>query len=379
MYGTSMSTPLVSAAAALVWTLRPAALAAEIADVLKSTADKVGTDPYSGEPLSYSSGRNDYFGSGRLNAGNAVRWVYPPSVSPAEAVVNLLLGGSLRSASQTLQIENMSGQGVYWRASVTPSAPWLSVTGATGTSLYNSPASLALTVDRLDLAPGLYVGTIRVEPVYPTGLVPVDVRVQLRVAPTLTRAYAPLFVQALEPTWLDPNAGGVLTRSTLQIANDSLMAVALPFPVSFYGTRYQMLQVSDNGLITFTASSASAKPPAACPGNGTPPNNAIYVLGYDWNPSLGGQIVAHQPDLNSYVITWQDVRRTGGAATQSFQLVITSDSRFRGNYRAVESPAPGMVGTEDYDGAFSQRVLCNGAGRPPKNGDSVRFETRLPW
>ena len=380
MFGTSMSTPTAAAAAALVWTLRPTASPAEIAEILKSTADQVGTDPYSGEPLAYAGGRNDYFGSGRLNAANAVRWVYPPSISSTETVVNLLLGGPVSSVSRSLQIENPSGQGVYWQATILPGAPWLSLTRATGTSLYNSPASLTLAANRLDLAPGLYVGTIRVQPAYPAGLAPAEVRVQLRVAATVTRTYAPLVTQGHEATWLDPEASGVLTRRTLPLTNDSLMTVALPFPVSFYGVLYPSLQVSDNGLVTFaSADSASAKPPAACPGNGMSPNSAIYVLGYDWNPSLGGKVIMHQPDPNSYVITWQDVRRAGSATGQSFQLVMTSDSRFRGNYRTVESPAPGLIGTESYDAAFSQRILCNGAGRQVSNGDSVRFETRLPW
>ena len=68
MYGTSMSAPMVSAAATLVWTLRPAATTEEVAAILKATADKVGTDPYSGEPYSYASGRNDYFDSCRLKS-----------------------------------------------------------------------------------------------------------------------------------------------------------------------------------------------------------------------------------------------------------------------------------------------------------------------
>ena len=57
-YGTSMATPLVSAAAALVMTYMPAATNTEVADILKNTADKVG-------PYSYSGGRNDWYGAGR--------------------------------------------------------------------------------------------------------------------------------------------------------------------------------------------------------------------------------------------------------------------------------------------------------------------------
>lgn len=380
MYGTSMSTPMVSAAAALAWTLRPAATPDEVADILKSTADKVGTDPYTGESLSYATGRNDYFGSGRLNVENAVRWAYPPSISAASGDVSLRLGGAATSVTQTVEIANPSTQAVYWTASLVSGSPWLSLPAANGTSLYGTPAQLTLRADRLNLSPGIYVGIIRVESIYPTGLDPVDIRVQMRVSATLTRSYLPVLAQNPEPTWLDPNSPSNLYRSVLPLGNDSLVTIALPFPVRYYGASYQTLQVSDNGLVLLgLASGAPAQAPAACPGDGRAPNNAVYVLASDWNPSLGGQVVVHEPDAQSYVITWQEVRRAGSSLSQSFQIVIQSNGSIRGNYRVVEAPLPGIIGAENYDGAFSQQVLCNGAGRQVKSGESVSFDTQLPW
>lgn len=380
LYGTSMSTPLVSAAAALVWTLLPAATPAQIADILKSTADKVGTDPYSGEPYSYTNGRNDYFGSGRLNVANAVRWAYPASISSDVGQVNVLLGGFSTALTRSVQIDNPSGQGVYWQASVLSGSPWLTLTRATGTSLYGSPATLTFRTDRLNLLPGTYAGTIRVQPVFPASPAPIDIRVQMRVSATLTPTYTPLVAQELEPAWLDPNASGVIYRDTLPLVNDSMVNVPLPFPVQFYGQTYSTLQVSDNGLVTFGALTGSeAQPPIACPGDGRAPNNSIYVLGVDWNPSLGGQVVVHRPNPSTFVISWQDVRRAGSSLAQSFQLVIADSGVFHANYRTVESPLPGILGTENFDGTVSQQVICNGAGRQVRSGEPVYFETRLPW
>ena len=190
----------------------------------------------------------------------------------------------------------------------------------------------------------------------------------------------PLVTQMLQPAWLDPNAPGSLYRNTLPSINDSAVTVGLPFPVQFYGTEYQTLQVSDNGMISFGAAIGSVgQAPVTCPGDGRAPNNAIYVLAYDWNPALGGQIIVHQPDPRTYVITWQDVRRGASPLPQSFQLVIQNDGTFHGNYRTIESPLPGIIGTENYDGAVAQQVLCNGSGRQVKSGEFVSFETRLPW
>ena len=65
-YGTGTAAPLVAGTAALIWSLAPAATQQQVAELLKSTADKVG-------PYPYENGRNDYFGYGRLNAARAVR------------------------------------------------------------------------------------------------------------------------------------------------------------------------------------------------------------------------------------------------------------------------------------------------------------------
>ncbi|MGE5603138.1 MAG: S8 family peptidase, partial [Nitrososphaerales archaeon] len=381
LYGTSMSTPLVSAAAALVWTLRPAATADEVASILKNTADKVGSDPYTGRPLSYAGGRNDYFGSGRLNAANAVRWAYPPSLVPSTGQVSFLLGGATTWATRSIPITNPSGQSVNWQAIVTSPTPWLKLDfPAGGTSVYGSSASLTVRAERQGQAPGVYYGAISVQPVGRPDVPAVILTVTMRVTATLHRAFAPLLTQRLGFAWLDPDAPDNLYYYKLPLTNDGIMSVPLPFPVTFYGASQQILQVSDNGFVIFgPANGATGRTPAECPGNALPPNNAIYVLANDWNPSLGGQIVVHRPDSSTYVVTWQDVRRTGNSLPQSFQLVISTDGTFRGNYRVVESPLPGIIGAENYDATFPQQILCNGAGQQVKSGESVRFNARLPW
>lgn len=378
--GTSMSTPMVSAAAALVWTFLPLAGPQEITAILTSTADKVGSDPYSGEPLSYATGRNDYFGSGRLNAGQAVRWAFPPSLTPVADVQSFLLGAPVATQSRSVQLTNPSGQGVIWRATVSSGANWLSLAPGSGASVFSSPASLTLTANRGSLPPGTYWGSVRIEPLYPAGLEAFDVTASLRVVPALRVTHLPLAANEAGPAWLDPNAAGVLYRSRLALGNNALQTVALPFGVRFYGTTYGSLLVSDNGTVIFGSTSAAGMAaPAVCPGNGLPPNNAVYAFATDWDPGLGGEILVHQPDANTYVITWQGMRRAGVPLAQSFQLVLGSSGSVHANYHTVESPTPGIIGTESYDAAFSQQVLCNGAGRQVRNGDTVYFVTHLPW
>jgi subtilisin family serine protease len=70
--GTSFATPLVSAAAALVLARQPNATAADIAQILTSTADDRG-----------AAGRDDIFGAGLLNAGAAMQRATQPLPTPS--------------------------------------------------------------------------------------------------------------------------------------------------------------------------------------------------------------------------------------------------------------------------------------------------------
>lgn len=63
--GTSGSTPVVAGLAGLILSLRPELTNTQVADILSSTADKVGA-------MAYASGRNDHYGFGRANAYRAL-------------------------------------------------------------------------------------------------------------------------------------------------------------------------------------------------------------------------------------------------------------------------------------------------------------------
>jgi subtilisin family serine protease len=74
--GTSSATPLVAGVAALVLAANPNLPAAEVKDILQSTADKiVDTDPdiiLGVNRGQYKNGRCDWFGYGKINAAKAV-------------------------------------------------------------------------------------------------------------------------------------------------------------------------------------------------------------------------------------------------------------------------------------------------------------------
>ena len=192
-YGTSMATALVSGAAALVWTMQPAATYQQVAGILKDTADKVGSNPLTGQPIPYINGRNDYFGYGRLNVGQAMRRAYPPTLTPITEVQEFLLGSPVTQQTRLLSLTNPSSQQVQWQATVVRGDSWLSIVPTSGIAAYGNPGALMLRANSTLLGPGLYFGTVHVEPqVGSTSFAAFDVEAQLRIASALMRTYTPL-------------------------------------------------------------------------------------------------------------------------------------------------------------------------------------------
>jgi thermitase len=368
-YGTSMATPLVSAAAVLVRTYMPAATSTEVADILKNTADKVG-------PYSYSGGRNDWFGAGRLNVARAVRWAYPPSLKPIAQPTGFLLGGVMKQASVTLPLTSDSDRPLTWQATVLQGASWLQALPASGAVSHSAPGQLKLQADATLLAPGSYEGVVEVRTVTPASASQVFF-VSLRVVDTIRQQFLPLLTnqrQALD--WVDPSTGGAAIFPT----NDTPSRVGLPFPVSFYGNTYDAVSVSYKGFVSFTQpGSGAAVAQSSCLPTAGLPNDAIYVLWQNWLTSLGGQVYIQHPDADRFVVTWDQVRRFASDLPHSFQLVFFRDGRIVLQYRAVQSPVVGTIGIEGWDGTFAQQIACNGVGRLPVSGDAIPVDTTLPW
>lgn len=372
--GTSMAVPLVSAAAALVWTMQPGWSAQQVADLLKNTADKVG-------PYPYVNGRNDYFGHGRINVANAIRWAHPPQLTAASPAQSFLTDNPGQSQIGTIALTNPSEQSVQWQAQVLQGTSWLSLLTSSGQVSYSIPGNLTFRVGPAALTPGSYTGRIRVQPISPSQLPAFEIGITLRVAVALQRAYLPLTGRDwFSIGWYDPFAPDAPTPTPLSLGNDSAYPVLLPFPVPFYGNSYTSAWVSDNGLVWFGAfSSAHLQSPTACLPSAAVPNNAIYVLAQDWNPALGGRVYVHQPDWDTYVVTWHEVQRPWNNMPQSFQLIFRRSGEIVASYWAIESLPPAIIGTENDDGTVATQIYCSGTGRRPRNGDSFLLRAVLPW
>ncbi|MCX7671889.1 MAG: S8 family serine peptidase, partial [Anaerolineae bacterium] len=240
-YGTSMATAQVSAAAALILTYRPTAAPAQVAEILKETADKVGPYPYVG-------GRNDRFGAGRLNAGRAVRRAYPPSLQTPMTSYRFLLGGSITQTRAVFPILNSSEQPMTWQAAEVTGATWLTVEPAAGQTTFSSPSALTLKAGPTALGPGAYDAVVRIQTLSPFSST-TQIFVTLRVTDRVQRYFSPLLArQWRSADWVDPTSGGVAIYPTADLP----ALVDLPFPVTFYGRSYNRIYVSFKGYVSFS-------------------------------------------------------------------------------------------------------------------------------
>ncbi len=368
-FGTSMATAQVSAAAALVRTFRPTATPAQVGDILKQTADQIG-------PYTYIGGRNDWFGAGRLNVGRAVRQAYPPALRSSANAQRFLLGGPVTRVGATLAIHNDSEQPVTWQATELTGATWLRLTPGRGQTTYSQPDFLTLEVGPTTLGSGYYDAIVQVASLTPA-VGSIQVFVTLQVADEVHRLFLPTIAREHQAAaWVDPANGGVAIFPTDEIP----YWIGLPFPVSFYGQEQTVVSISFQGYVSFAQPGTSASvAQSSCLPTAALPNDAIYVLWQDWKPALGGQVFVQQPDSDRFVITWMDMRRFDGDLPHAFQLILARNGTFTLQYRAVQTPVQGTIGSENWDGTVATQLACNGVGMLPRSGDAFSLVARLPW
>jgi thermitase len=197
-YGTSMAAPLVAGAAALAWSLWPAAIPAQISDTLVAAADKV---PLNGAVCAYDNvalQHSPCYGYGRLNALRVARSAYPPSLRPAFTQPVFLFGSAEAVTRRTYSdaVLNPSERLATWQATVISGAQWLSsvpdgMSGPTS-STYNTPGILSLTAQPGQLQPGSYTGVVQVRSVFPFDLAAnFNITATLVITNSLYHVYAP--------------------------------------------------------------------------------------------------------------------------------------------------------------------------------------------
>lgn len=369
LYGTSVAAPYVAGVAALMRAMAPTTSNVTIAGILRNTADKVGSEPY-------VNGRNNRLGYGRLNAGQALRQVLPPVLRFDPAGLSLFMesGGELPEAIVTLS--NPSSQPLSWQVAEL-SQDWLDADGPwSGILAY--PNQVAMHVRVIKQQPvGSYEASIKFRVTQLGGqqqdyLLPV----QLQTVTQLHNTFLPLaFHEQLVTSWVDGALGGI----AINLSEDGAQPIGLPFNFPFYGRRYNTVWIHANGFLSFGQGyPGSSYAVNDCVPSLDLPNDAIYALWTDLDPSQAGKVYFRNVANEYFVIEWRDVPERGSSAPNTFEVILWPDGRVLIQYKEVANPANATVGLENWDASMGWLVTCHGGGLLPTAGRALRFHTALP-
>jgi subtilisin family serine protease len=341
--GTSMATPHVAGAAALLRSVFPAATDLATKALLLRTVDERAS-------LSWLATK------GRLNLDRAVRcsgggkaWIESPrpgfTVSIGEPVAIRAIGATCASPGPMTMSANGEavtltprGDGLYTGTYVPRAVGPLSLVATAGTDTQTAVGSVA---DNYRFEDGPY-------------------------------------------SWIDATAGG--TRLTL--GDDASATVALPFAFRFFGGSFSSLRVSSNGYLVLGPSATTNERNVSIP-NWTEPNGFIAPHWDDLNPTRAGAVwyrtVGTTP-ARKFVVAWVGIAHFAEIApgTITFEAVLeegTNDIAFQYadldiGHEFYDYGGSATVGVENADGTVGREYLYgpdNARLRPYVGAKSLRF------
>lgn len=392
--GTSMSAPLVSAAAALLMGIRPSLTNTAVETLLEETARDVGL-------LQIEAG------AGLLDMEAAVRRLLPASATATPAAIETTLSYGAAPFTRTVIVENPATMPVTVTATTTPTA-WLRVVNLAGASVvtvlkHGSPLYLTFAISPTNLITGVYSSAVTLDLQFADGshrstAVPVTVSIGDWITDQL---YLPMVTGgsgALPPTpppfeWETPTTA----TTALAIASGGYVTVSLPFNFPFSGSdiastlRYTRVHVYEDGFLALVDSSSA---PTHAPGQNRclptldQPQQALFGWWADLDPARSsGVINTFQPAPDRFVVQYENVASAVGvtpAYTATFQVVLHSNGAVGFNYLDVPDAVAHTsgdltpkvtVGVQARNGLFHNQVTCitsmQGFGRPPSSQSSI--------
>jgi len=317
--GTSMATPHVSGACALVWSVCPYLSSAAIKDIILQTTD----------PLPSLAGL--CVSGGRLNLSNAM----------AEA-----------------------------------GTAWVTFDPPTGTVSGDTSSNVLLTFNT-ERPAGVYTGEIIVssnDPFYPQVSIPVTMTVEpvdyltelfdvndpnqndlayktLVFSPCGNNSYS-LCVRDINDLPVDP-AGGMV----VSLEDDDYAAITLPKgKIPFFGELYDTFYIGSNGYVSLLSGDIrfmeSLEDHFALP--------RISAIFDDLDPTAGGQVSYLLFD-EGIVVTFEDIVEYGSSATNTFQIDMRYGGKIIVTFLDVAAQ-DGLAGLSDGRGMPDYFVMCDLSG-----------------
>ena len=314
MYGTSMASPHISGACALIWSVSPSLSHLEVKDIIMRTVD----------PLPTLAGR--CVSGGRLNLHRAILETEAAWIDFVPNSGNVLPGG-VNDVNVTFDADRPLGtyKGqiiVYSNDIYTP----------------DIVIPVTMTVEEVDYFTEAFNFDYPFDPQDPNRN---DMANQtLILVPDGSGNYYRACRREAAEFPVDP-AGG----TNIQLRDDDYAEINLGGkPIDFYGTSYDSLYIGSNGYITFV--SGDTQYIESIENHFRLPR--ISALFDDLDPSAGGRVSYEQLN-DSIVVTFQNVPETGLASTNSFQIELFTSGKIRITWLGIWA-GDGLVGLSEGNG-----------------------------
>ncbi|MCE7011910.1 S8 family serine peptidase [Kibdelosporangium philippinense] len=140
------------------------------------------------------------------------------------------------------------------------------------------------------------------------------------------------------PSWVD-------TSTALSLTGDNASAnVNLPFPVTFYGKTYKTAAVHTDGYLAFAGVGA---PGGAIPAPATP-NGAIYAFWDDLVVDAQASVRTHTDGAapnRRFIVEWRNVTvKSAPGSRLSAELILTEGGRLQLQYQGIDPSNPAEAG-----------------------------------
>ena len=336
--GTSMATPMVAGAAALLMAKYPGENARQIINRILASVDVIPS----------LTGRCRT--GGRLNLARAI--------SPSLLLADFISSSPARLVSTPTYFTNASiGAITNWTWNFGDGSPVSHATSPSHTYATAGVFTVTLTVTDTNGASANTNGSI-----------------------SIVNQYA---IQAAPFDWVSTTG-----LTPLSLGNEDVSpAQTLPFMFNFYGQNYSQVFVSANGLVGFVNDNLSSGANADLP-SGATPNTVIYPYWDDLNPAAGGTIwfgvIGEAPNRRA-VASWNAVPHNitmGGATTFTLQAILHEGGAIAFQYLQVESGnatrimgKSATIGVEDPSGVHAAKYTYNGSPSVVTNGQAMVFTT----
>ena len=395
-YGTSMASPYVAGAAAMVLSVKPALSAAQVRSILTETATDVGL------PATEQ-------GAGLLNAERAVRRVTTSNlvVTLTGASQAVAYGSSPYTA--TIVLSNPSLEPLAVSGTVTGSN-WLAVGGLSGPAFsgvvrYGQPLAVPVVISPTNLLTGTYTGAVPLTATRSDGST-------IRSTPVIflsvgTALPAPLYLPLIM-VQTAPSASGStvafswetpISPTVYALTGTDSVAVALPFAFPFSGPAgagavvYTQARIHADGFVSFLDTTTA---PITNPGqNRCLPWAAGGLQGvFGWwadlnaTAAVGAEVSSFRPATDRFVIQYKNLQSVGvtPAYRVTFQIVLYQNGDVQLNYQQAPSPwsptfgqlqPQATVGVQARNGLYRNQAACASTGvnlgSLPQSGQSLRI------